>query len=255
MLRMTLIIGLHAWKLPPPPVIASRCCHRSRLAELAGEAATPNRGGAADPRGDRRATDAGQPAPSPAHRSRDDVRRLSRSGGGAGAGPGGCAGRPWRCRWRAHALLLAVGAAYSFWTVDELSPPRVAVSLLTLPAAPPPPPAARAARATPKPRPRPQPDAAAAGHHGAGAAPARRGRDQGRRSPGGRARGRRGRRHRRRRRRGVDLGRAAAAAPAVAAGTPGADPPLPRGDPAHPHRLPAAPARPRPSAWAWRARW
>ena len=57
----------------------------------------------------------------------------------------------------AHALLLSVGAAYSFWTVDELSPPRVVVSLLTLPAPPPPPPAARAARATPKPRPRPQP--------------------------------------------------------------------------------------------------
>ena len=58
----------------------------------------------------------------------------------------------------AHALLLAFGAAYSFWTVDELSPPRVTVSLLTLPAAPPPPPAARAARATPKPKPRPRPE-------------------------------------------------------------------------------------------------
>jgi periplasmic protein TonB len=57
----------------------------------------------------------------------------------------------------AHAMVLAVGAAYSFWTVDELNPPRVAVSLITLPAPPPPPPAARAARATPKPKPRPQP--------------------------------------------------------------------------------------------------
>jgi protein TonB len=58
----------------------------------------------------------------------------------------------------AHGLLLAIGAAYSFWTVDELSPPRVAVSLLSLPAPPPPPPAARAARAAPKPKPRPRPE-------------------------------------------------------------------------------------------------
>jgi protein TonB len=56
----------------------------------------------------------------------------------------------------AHAVLLLVGVAGSFWRVDELHAPRVAVTFLTLPTAPPPPPPAKtAARAAPKPHPRP----------------------------------------------------------------------------------------------------
>jgi periplasmic protein TonB len=58
----------------------------------------------------------------------------------------------------AHAALVTVGVVNSFWTVDELSAPRVAVTMLTLPAAPPPPPpAAKTTRAAPRPRPRPTP--------------------------------------------------------------------------------------------------
>ena len=45
-----------------------------------------------------------------------------------------------------HGALLAAGVAYSFWHIDELTPPSVKVTFLT--AAPPPPP-------TPIPLPRP----------------------------------------------------------------------------------------------------
>jgi protein TonB len=57
----------------------------------------------------------------------------------------------------AHAVLVVVGVVSSFWTVDELSAPRVAVTMLTLPAPPPPPPAAKTVKAAPRPRPRPVP--------------------------------------------------------------------------------------------------
>ena len=43
-----------------------------------------------------------------------------------------------------HGALIAVGIAYSFWHIDELSPPLLKVTFLS--AAPPPPPAAAAAR-------------------------------------------------------------------------------------------------------------
>lgn len=40
----------------------------------------------------------------------------------------------------AHAVALAVAVAYSYWHVEELSPPRVEVTLMAAAAAPPPPP-------------------------------------------------------------------------------------------------------------------
>ena len=54
----------------------------------------------------------------------------------------------------AHAALLAVGAVASFWEVEELSAPRVAVTFLSLPSAPPPPPPA-ARKSAERPRARP----------------------------------------------------------------------------------------------------
>lgn len=53
-----------------------------------------------------------------------------------------------------HGAALAAGAAASFWTVEELSPPRLPVTFLARPVAPPPPPPA-ARRAAERPRPRP----------------------------------------------------------------------------------------------------
>jgi protein TonB len=41
-----------------------------------------------------------------------------------------------------HAVLLVAGAVYSFWHVDEISPPSVTVTFLSVAAAPPPPPPA-----------------------------------------------------------------------------------------------------------------
>jgi periplasmic protein TonB len=53
----------------------------------------------------------------------------------------------------AHGALLAVGLVTSFWRVDELSAPRVSVTFISLPVAPPPPPpAARKAEARPRPQ-------------------------------------------------------------------------------------------------------
>jgi periplasmic protein TonB len=53
----------------------------------------------------------------------------------------------------AHGALLAVGLVTSFWQVDELSAPRVSVTFISLPVAPPPPPpAARKAEARPRPQ-------------------------------------------------------------------------------------------------------
>jgi protein TonB len=52
-----------------------------------------------------------------------------------------------------HAGLLVVGAVYSFWHVDEISPPSVNVTFLSAaPAPPPPPPAAKKKQTIVKPR-------------------------------------------------------------------------------------------------------
>lgn len=52
-----------------------------------------------------------------------------------------------------HGVLLVVGIVHSFWTVEELAPPSLAVTLhLGAPPPPPPPPAARKASASSKPK-------------------------------------------------------------------------------------------------------
>ena len=62
---------------------------------------------------------------------------------GAGARAGASASGT-RCRSAFHGALIAVGVAYSFWHIEELSPPLLKVTFMS--AAPPPPPAAAAAR-------------------------------------------------------------------------------------------------------------
>jgi periplasmic protein TonB len=62
-----------------------------------------------------------------------------------------------------HGALLLVGAIYSFWTVDELSPPSITVTFLaSTPPPPPPPPPPKKKKAIVKPRPtevvQPRPD-------------------------------------------------------------------------------------------------
>jgi protein TonB len=53
----------------------------------------------------------------------------------------------------AHGAMLAVGLVSSFWRVDELSAPRVAVTFISLPVAPPPPPPAARTAEVARPRP------------------------------------------------------------------------------------------------------
>ena len=185
-----------------------------QVGELAGEAASEPPVAAAASRLTGRAIAAASPPRSPAaprpQRCSPAFSTRRRAGGRTG----------WLRRatvavsLTAHALLLAVGAAYSFWTRGRAEPAPGGgqpADRARRPAAAhrrPAPPAA-----TPKPRPRPQPTL----QQPVTTAPVQPQPDEAetkaRRSPGGRARGRRGRRHRRRRRRGADLGRAARGCP------------------------------------------
>jgi len=58
-----------------------------------------------------------------------------------------------------HGAAIAAGVAYSFWHVEELTPPTLRVTFLAAapPPPPPPPPAGGGGRARPKPQPKPRP--------------------------------------------------------------------------------------------------